>query len=137
MVWGAAMRRRLRRSLQRLAEFVESDPRFAHVKFFRGEAAFGPAKELHRTRCFAEGFGFEITEPRHREDWLSRLFSLGQALFLWGMVRTFNRGALRSIGRLTRPTWFQLWMSRETLLGRYGARLAEPAVAPVTSEPPC
>ncbi len=119
MVWGAAMRRRLRHSLQCLADFVECDETFAGVKMFRGEVAFGPGKELDRTRCFASGFGFEITVRPASGRPGSRLAAAGQTIFLWGMMHTFNRGAFRSLKRLTHPTWLQLWMSRETLRARY------------------
>jgi hypothetical protein len=122
MVWGAAMRRRLRRSLQYLAEFVERDEAFADVQMFRGEVAFGPGKDLERTRCFASGFGFEITVRPQNGGWNQRLAAAGQTIFLWGMMHTFNRGALRSLDRLAHPTWLQLWMSRDTLRARYAAK---------------
>jgi hypothetical protein len=128
MVWGAAMRRRLRRSLVRLAAFVDSDLNFAGIQVFRGEAAFGPGKELDRTRCFAAGFGFEITKRPKARGLGDGLAAAAQTLFMWGMVRTFNRGAWRTLERLARPTWFQLWMTRGTLRRRYGAENCAPAV---------
>jgi hypothetical protein len=48
MKWGLLMRRRLQRSLVRLAAFVESDPRFDNVKVFCGETAFAPDKSSAR-----------------------------------------------------------------------------------------
>jgi len=125
IMWGAAMRRRLRRSLECLADFVERDEAFADVEMFRGEVAFGPGKDLDRTRCFASGFGFEITVRPENGGLGSRLAATGQTIFLWAMMHTFNRGSLRSLKRLTHPTWLQLWMSRDTLLTRYAARHAE------------
>lgn len=121
VLWGASMRRRLRRSLARLATFVESDERFTGIDLFRGEVAFGPGKDLDRTRCFAEGFGFEITNKPEADGVKARMEAVGHAIFLWGMIRTFNPGALRSFKRLSHPTWLQLWISRDTLRNRYGA----------------
>ena len=124
MVWGSAMRRRLRASLVHLADFVQRDPVFRALEVFRGEVAFGPGKDLDRTRCFAEGFGFEIRRRPVAVGPGGQIAALGEAIFLWGMMRTFNRGAMRHPARLPRPTWLQLFMTRETLLTRY-SRFAE------------
>lgn len=136
MVWGAMMRRRLRRSLFMMADFIKSDPRFAHVSVFCGETAFAAGKSLDHTRGMASFFGFEITENRRPTGfpgWWSRL---GEAIYLWGMVRTFNPGALKPKS-LMKPAWFQFWLTRETLLKRYGtARVTQPEFVPVNELAP-
>jgi hypothetical protein len=124
IVWGAAMRRRLRQSLASLAAFVECDGRFADIDVFRGELAFRPDKELNRMRCLASGLGFEIMERASGAGIAHRFLAMGQTIFLWGMVRTYNRGALRTFDRLACPAWFQFWMTRETLRRIYGDKTA-------------
>lgn len=120
MIWGALMRRRLRRSLLLMAEFVQSNPRFANVSVFCGESAFAAGKSLYHTRGMATFFGFEITENRRRDGFWGWWSRLGEAIYLWGMVRTFNPGALKPKS-LMRPVWFQFWLTREMLLKKYCA----------------
>jgi hypothetical protein len=120
--WGGSMRRRLRQSLAHLATFLENDPRFSDIQVIRGEAAFAPGKELDRTRCFASASGFEIIERPKTANLAHRLGSLGENIFLWGMVRTYNRGALRPFDCRSHPTWFQFWMTRNTLRQIYAGQ---------------
>jgi hypothetical protein len=124
IIWGTMMRRRLRLSLMILAEFIQSDPRFSQVQVFCGETAFGPGKSLDQTRGLASFFGFEIVENRRAPGFWGWWKRLGEAFYLWGMVRTFNPGALKPAS-LMKPVWFQFWLRRETLLKKYG-----PAKAP-------
>ncbi len=116
ILWGAGMRRSLRRSLASLATFVESDQTFSQVRFFHGELAFAPGKQLDHTRCLAAGLGFEVLSRPIASDPVGRIAALGKMMFLWGMVRTFNRGALRPMDRRSHPACFEYWIKRETLL---------------------
>jgi hypothetical protein len=121
MMWGALMRRRLRLSLFMLAQFVQSDPRFSNINVFCGETAFASGKSLDQTRGMASFFGFEITENHRSSGFLGWWERLGEAFYLWGMVRTFNPGALKP-GSLMKPAWFKFWLSRDSLLKKYGRR---------------
>jgi hypothetical protein len=123
IVWGIMMRRRLRVSLIMLAQFIQSDPRFSNISVFCGETAFASGKSLDQTHGLASCFGFEITENRRCSGFLGWWERLGEAFYLWGMVRTFNPGALRR-GLVMKPAWFQFWLRRETLLKKYSARAA-------------
>lgn len=126
MIWGTMMRRRLRLSLILLAEFIQSDPRFSHIDVFCGETAFAAGKSLDQTRGMASFFGFEITENRRSTGFWGWWERLGEAFYLWGMVRTFNPGAMK-LESLMKPVWFQFWLRRNTLLKKYAAAKAPEA----------
>lgn len=135
IVWGTMMRRRLRRSLVLLAAFVQTDARFSHITAFCGETAFAPGKSLGHTHGMASYFGFEISENRRPAGFCGWLARLGEAIYLWGMVRTFNRHALKT-SSLMKPVWFQFWISREKLLTKYGAvRLPQTRFQPAPEMP--
>jgi hypothetical protein len=136
IVWGTMMRRRLRLSLVMLAEFAQSDPRFSQVKIFCGETAFATGKSLDQTRGMASFFGFEITENRRAPGFWGWWERLGEAFFLWGMVRTFNPGALKR-GSLLKPVWFKFWLRRETLLGKYACAKRTKRLSVPTPELTC
>lgn len=120
MIWGTMMRRRLRLSLILLADFIQTDPRFSRVNVFCGETAFAAGKSLDQTHGMASYFGFEIVENRRSKGFWGWWERLGEAFYLWGMVRTFNPGALK-LESLMKPVWFQFWLRRETLLKKYAA----------------
>jgi hypothetical protein len=128
MVWGMQVRRRLQRSLSQLAAFVESDPRFDEIKVFCGETACAPHKSADQTRRMAAFFGFQIKENIRCGGMFGWLKRLGQAIYIWGMVRTFNRGAMKLDG-LVKPTWLQFWMTRDTLLHKYKGAVRVPVSA--------
>ena len=119
IVWGMAMIRKLRRSMAELATFAQSDPRFSRVKAFCGETAFGPDKAIDRARLALGTLGFEVSENKRPGGLLGKFVRLGEAIYLWGMIRTFNRGALKD-KRLTNPTWLHMSISRKTLLRKFG-----------------
>jgi hypothetical protein len=118
MAWATTIRRRLRLSLIILAQFIQSDPRFSNINVFCGETAFASGKCLDHTRGLASFFGFEITENRRSSGFWGWWERLGEAIYLWGMVRTFNPGALK-VESLMKPAWFQFWLRRETLIETY------------------
>jgi hypothetical protein len=45
---------------------------------------------------------------------------LGKAIYLWGMARTFNPGAIKPQS-LMKPVWFQFSLRRDVLLKKYSA----------------
>ncbi len=119
LCWGIAMRRQLRHSLCRLASEVRSNPAYRDIRALQAAIGFtgglGRARQVAR---LAAQLGFEVRESRRRGP--AWLHDIPQSLFVWGLIRAFNPGALRR-SPLIRYR-HELWISRAHLLGRYCTR---------------
>lgn len=129
--WAKTMRLRVKESLPMLAEHVASDPLWRDVQAMRGGAAFSGALRTGQMRRVAGAFGFEVIPSQ--VSGLRRAHALGEDFLLWGFARAFNPATLHQ-QRFFRPRQ-DLWISRATLLGRYGrlgnrARLGTPLREP-------
>lgn len=125
VAWGLAMHRRVLHSMTLLAAHLESDD-YREIKALRGEAAFGSRLGRRQMCRVAERYGFELFRG---EPPLARRFRFFWENFVtWGLIWTFNRGGLR--GKKLMKERFELWISRDELVRRYGRRgfVAEPGV---------
>jgi hypothetical protein len=110
--WAADMRRRLARSLDRLADFVETEPGWEEVEAFCGVAALSSRLGVLQLHRVIHRYGFErvpASIPLSR-----RLHVIGECCLAWGLTRAFNPAALRRQPFL-RP-YHEMWISRERLL---------------------
>ena len=120
--WAVDMRRRVVRSLALLARFVECDDDWRDLRALRGEAAFSSRigdKQLQRV---ADHYGFECIVPPFSVR--RRLHDFGACFNAWGLARAYNPAALAR-QRLFRR-YQELWLSRATLLDRYGTKTPRP-----------
>lgn len=124
LAWAFAFERRLARSLVELAAEVESNPRLRGLKAFRGVTSFGSQDGLHQVARLAEQWGFELVDQQKPRGIFRRFASFWENLYTWWIIWAFNPASLKgkSLWRLQRG---QLWISRETLLRRYGRRERE------------
>jgi hypothetical protein len=127
--WTGVMKRRIRHSFELLADYIETEPRFADVAAIHGAPAFpqrfGPvalARTLHH-------FGFDVMPPEHDLSLHARLDSL----LILGMNWAFNPVELRRHGRSYGR--IHIWMSRRKLIERHGTRRPIGAMSPALSEP--
>ncbi len=114
--WAKTIRSRLKISLSALAEHAACDPLWRDVQAVRCGAAFSGAMRDGQMRRIAEAFGFKVIPAN--VSGLRRAHALGEDFLLWGFARAFNPATLhqQSFFRPRRD----LWISRATLLGRYG-----------------
>lgn len=129
--WAKTMRLRIKLSLSMLAEHVASDPLWRDVQAMRGGAAFSGVLRAGQMRRVVEAFGFEIIPAE--VSGLRRAHAIGEDFLLWGFARAFNPATLHQ-QPFFRPRR-DLWISRATLLGRYGrpgsrARVGSPLREP-------
>jgi len=115
LCWAVTMRLVLVHSLQLLAAHVENDPDWEDVRAFRGETAFDAQRG--ETHPFTH-LGFEL-QPLELVGPLKRFTDFWENLYAWWLIWTFNPASLRS-KRLWGLQRRQLWLSRATLLTRYG-----------------
>jgi len=146
MAWGLGLRRKIIQSLKELATYVGQAPEFAHVQVFHGGTSFmrrgGPGGML-TGGDLAVRLGFHVvrTPPVEGGGTPSHLSSRGIAmdlarsfrdfwenLYYLALVWTFNPRSLRTkgLGGLARV---ELYMTRETLMTRYGALASRQATA--------
>jgi len=122
--WAMALRQSMRLSLAELAEVVRSDPRLAQVKAFGGDAVFVSRNGDAQVARIAARYGFEwVTYHRRLTFWL-RFHRFWENFLVLGLQWAFNPAGMRGKG-FARPR-APLWMSRDTLLGKY-ASPARPA----------
>ncbi|MDH7486759.1 MAG: hypothetical protein QHJ81_10850 [Anaerolineae bacterium] len=118
--WAVAMHRGMVRSLRLLAAYVENDPAWAGIRAWRGETALNPRGEARSDLQFLEGLGLELA-PAEPAGPLKRFTDFWENLYSWWLIWTFNPASLRS-KRFWRLERRQVWISRATLLRRYGQR---------------
>ncbi len=121
LCWAVTMRLGLVYSLQLLAAHVENDPDWEDVRAFRGETAVDAQRG--ETHPFTH-LGFEL-QPLELVGPLKRFTDFWENLYTWWLIWTFNPASLRSkhFWGLQRR---QLWLSRATLLTRYGPNRSRP-----------
>lgn len=113
--WANEGQRRLRQSLQMLAEALQADPRFQGVVAIHVITSFvvhGGARQLER---FAHRLHFEMHDPRTPPSIGRRLHDLGENILVWGLIRTFNA---RGLGTFRRER-HRFVVSRSAFLSRY------------------
>jgi len=139
MRWAVGFYRLMRSSLQELADYLETEPRYrtaAAVRAVgsvmakapgRSSAGGGGPRPPAPLEEFAARLGFEVLDP-HGNRPPSRWRRFAEAWdngFNLVLVWVYNPPSLRTrgLGGLRRV---QLWMSRERFLARYGKRAAKP-----------
>lgn len=116
LAWAADMRRRVRRSLQLLADVIEREPAWRGVRAFRGDATLSRRLGELQIRRLAERHGFErVPTP---SSMLRQLHFLGDCFNAWALTLAFNPVALERQGFLRGRC--EVWISRRALLNRYG-----------------
>lgn len=119
LAWGLRFYRRLRRSLVSLAHYTRQAPDLDGVVAFHGELWFTPESGLQQYAGVLRTLGFDfIPRPPPANVW-QRLARFFERLYVWALIWAFNPGSLKSKHLLTFERG-ELWMSRKTLLQRYG-----------------
>jgi hypothetical protein len=118
LAWALAADRTVRQSLRELAEFVASDPRYRDVQAFTGEMGGMPIRGARRLASAGGRYGFESRPVAPPHGLTGRLRRWGENRLLRLLAWAYNPGSLRRRG--ASPAHCRLWMSRESLLSRYG-----------------
>ncbi len=115
LAWAVETYRRLRLSFGLLAAALDSDSKWRDIRAVFARWAFAGAFDASHQRRLIEEFGLDIFPPDGRIA--HRLHDLMQDFLLWGMLRAFNPGALRSHDFFRSRQ--ELWVSRPSLLARF------------------
>ena len=119
MLWGRQFGRRLAHSLRLLAGHVAGDPALAGFTAVHGQLGFIQEDEVDFFKRLAARFGLllEFHSSTGLRFWKSTFWA---GLYSWWLMWTFNPRTLRN-KRFGDVALSDVWMTRETLLGRYGA----------------
>src|SRR5262249_36622498 len=118
--WAARFGRRIVSSFRALAVAAEADARLKGADAALARLAFASERNRGDTRRFGEKFGLETLDPPAPVAFSRKVHDFGEDLWLVGLTWVFNPGSLkgRSVLRLRED----LWMSRGTLLRRFGPK---------------
>ncbi len=114
--WALKAYRLWRDSLKKLSSYLQEESQLGHIRAFRGETAFF-TKDLEEKALF-ERMGFDLVRA-NRNSWLERFGEFWENLYTWWLIWTFNPGSLRG-KKLSCMERAQIWISRRTLIEKYG-----------------
>lgn len=116
MRWSASTHRRMVWSLHLLSQALEPGEIFEDVLALRGITLLFGAADEEMGRQLARRIGFVLLPYRPA---LGQFGVFWENFYTWWLMRTFNKPSVsdRSMFNLDRA---EVWMSRATLLGRYG-----------------
>lgn len=120
LAWAAAFKRRTIQSFYELATFVERDPQMGKVEAFCGDTTIGSLWDFSVFARKAKRWGFEVTAQSTDHSIARRLSELFKNLYTTALIWAFNPENLNG-SKLWRLRRDYIWISRQTLVQRYGA----------------
>jgi hypothetical protein len=129
--WACDMRRRVLHSMRLLAGFIEQEPAWGPARAFCAETTLSNRLGDLQIGRLAGRYGFERIAPAGSV--LQRLHSLGDCFNTWALTRAFNPAALSRQSFLRGR--YELWISRSTLLARYGSPAPRAGNGPLQRAP--
>ncbi|MDA9426022.1 MULTISPECIES: hypothetical protein [Bradyrhizobium] len=122
LAWARRLSREIDLSLRALAAFVTSRSDLADVAAISATLAFGSDATTPLMIELSGRFGFAkpLEQARSRRTAGDRLHQIGENMLITLLVWSHNPRALR--GNTMRRTRLHVYMTRETLIGRFGQR---------------
>lgn len=114
LAWAKAFRHRMLISLRELARHLSEDRSWDDVQAIHGCVNFGSRRRRWQIQLAAARFGFELVPT----DAPGGLHEMGEDILIWCLARAFNPAALRRHVLWRDRT--ELWISRASLISRYG-----------------
>ncbi|NIN67902.1 MAG: hypothetical protein GTO63_24985 [Anaerolineae bacterium] len=118
LLWGVRFYRLAVKSLRSLAAYMETDG-LQDVVALGGQMAFLEKDDSPVLASVASQLGFDVVNLTAQAGRWGRFTHFWENVFSWALMWTYNPGSLRG-KRFLRLQRYRLWMSRRSLLGRYG-----------------
>ncbi len=118
LTWGVRFLRLAVKSLRSLAVYMATDE-LQDIVALGGQMAFLEKDDSPVLASVASQVGFDIVNLTAQAGRWGRFTHFWENVFSWALMWTYNPGSLRG-KRFLRLQRYRLWMSRRTLLGRYG-----------------
>jgi ceramide glucosyltransferase len=119
LAWGIALRKGFSRSMVELARAAQADDRLRDVRVFGAVAVFVSRNGEQQIARMAGRYGFEWCTPDGPPTFWKRFHDFWENFLIWGLQWAYNPAGLRGKG-LIRPRE-PIWITRETLLNKYGS----------------
>jgi len=116
--WGVRFYRLAVKSLRSLAAYIAAEER-QDIVALGGQMAFLEKENSPVLASVAAQLGFDVLNLTAQAGRWGRFTHFWENIFSWALMWTFNPGSLRG-KRFLRLQRYRLWMSRRTLLERYG-----------------
>jgi hypothetical protein len=116
--WGVRFYRLAVESLRGLAAYITAED-LQDIVALGGQMAFLEKDDSPVLASVAAQLGFDIVNLAAQGGRWLRFTHFWENIFSWALMWTFNPGSLRG-KRFLRLQRYRLWMSRRTLLQRYG-----------------
>jgi hypothetical protein len=113
--WAGSFRHGLSHSLSLIADLLIREPRFREVAAIYGAPAFAVLRGGDISTRISRHLGFDVLGENRDHGAIHTRFD---SMLVWALTRTFNRGSGRGHG-VPRGR-LHIWMSRRTLIERYG-----------------
>ena len=120
--WGLRFYRLAVRSLRSLAAHIVAEG-LDDIVALGGQMAFSEKENPPVLATAAPGLGFDIVNLTAEGGRWRRFTHFWENIFSWALMWAFNPASLRG-KRFLRLQRYRLWMSRRTLLERYGPKTA-------------
>lgn len=119
LTWAISFQHRLIRSLTELAHHVQESPHLNDVAAFRGDIFFNSRCKLLLMANPVKRCGLELVFPSPPQGFRGTTADFFDSLYAFALIWAFNPASLNGKGyqKLKRV---QLWISRRTLLSKYG-----------------
>jgi ceramide glucosyltransferase len=121
LAWAITFNRQALYSLAQLAVFIEQNPRFDQIKAFRGDPPFGSRFSQVQLEVLAGRWGFDVITRQEPGGALGRFAEFWEDVYAFGLLWAFNPASIQGKG-FNGIKHDQLWISRDTLLDKYGTR---------------
>jgi ceramide glucosyltransferase len=124
LAWARSFQRQLSFSLTRLAAHIQTNPQYRDIQAFRADNSFMGQYDLGPLERKVGRFGFEVVDDDGPSGLWERFGEFWENVYAWALVWAYNPGGLKGSGswKLHRR---HLWLSRATLLHKYGAAAAQ------------
>ncbi len=117
--WGLEFYRQAVRSLRSLVAYIVAEQGLEDIVALRGEMALPGGDQLLPFARAGSQMGFDVLNLTLEADRWGRFKHFWENIYSWALMWAFNPGSLRR-KRFLRLQRYQFWMSRQTLLQRYG-----------------
>jgi hypothetical protein len=117
--WGLRFYCLAVRSLRSMAAYIAAERSLEDVMAFRGEIALRGGGDPIPLASVGAQMGFDVLNLTLQAGRCDRFRYFWENIYSWALMWTFNPGSLRG-KRFLRLQRYELWISRQALLQRYG-----------------
>jgi ceramide glucosyltransferase len=130
LTWARTFQRRMAFSLRRLTAHIQADHKYSEIRAFRGENTFMGQYPLELMERAVGRWGFDVVYGNGSSGLWGRVTGFIDSMYAWALIWAYNPASLKG-NNGWKPYRSQLWISRGTLIEKYGTvPVRDPGSAP-------